>query len=665
MALRKEGVQARLGVEKAFEVLSSALPGFEYRKEQYRLTEEIARSIYYGQNLVAQAPTGTGKSFAVGLGLAAELLGSTKKAIIATANNNLLEQYCTKDFPFLAKIFPGLRWTRAKGKNNYACVDKSSRLFNQQVLWGQDEKLNRLQQWYNQTRTGDKDEITFPLDANSWSKINVDDTCTGRRCPFFADCHYYLAKSEIASAQVIITNFDLLLLDLLNPELQIFPNYDVLIIDEAHELEDKAIGKMEQSLTFRQVTDYWLEAVQRYGLAESETMKRNIHDSIRKFFEEHGKLLTTGEERKTITPRDELVAATNEFLSAMVSLRSEVAKFQTEPDSRARKAQENLMDKIAAAGRAAQAAITPHPLYVSWMETHKGDTKIVTCPFRIAGKLNKILFSDAEKTVICLSATLGAVTKSKVRFSANGDELPPEPKFEWFRKRVGLLTAFEFDCPSPFNYAKNCVLYLPKAPEDCQNPNDKNGHWRFWMKDQIVQLLALSQGRAFILTTSSAASREIGEFINKMVEFPVKTQGVLSNNQLIEWFKATPKSVLVGTASFWQGVSIEGDALKLVIIDKIPFTSQYDPIQQARDAWYKADPTRKAKAFLDLGIQPAIIKLNQGFGRLIRTSTDRGAVAILDPRLTAKPFGKQILRALPKAVQVKNIDDPRLINILK
>lgn len=651
-----------LGVERAFRILEENLPGFEKRPEQYALTATIAASIESNQHLVAEAPTGTGKSFAVALGILSQLHGTRKKAIVATANNNLLEQYAQKDFPFLESIFSGLKWARAKGKGNYACVDKGEKLFNQQLLFGQSDKMLQLKKWYDSTTTGDREEIRIDLDEGDWAKINADDSCTGKKCPFYNDCHYYAAKKKVADAQIIITNFDLVLIELFSPEVDIFPAHDVLVVDEAHELEDKAISKLERSFTERQVERYIKKAEKEFGLEDIGLLER-IKTPMLRLFTEYRKLLALGEEKKSIIPSENLRTLTADFLTAMSTLRNQVATFKTQPDTRQRKAQENLMENIGEASRAALAAIKNDKKYVSWVEVTKSDCKVVTCPFRVPKQLNEALFSDQSKTVILLSATLGASNAKKPAFSADGKPLPPPPTFEWFRRRVGITEAGEFICPTPFDYKRNCVLYLPKFPLDCMDPNQ--APWKAFMKNEILELLKLSQGRAFVLTTSSRACKELGEWISKSLSYPVKPQGAMPNSQMIEWFKSTPNSIIVGTASFWQGVSVEGDDLKLVIIDKIPFPSHTEPLQQAREAWYNADPERKKRKFLENSVNPAIVKLNQGFGRLIRTGADTGAVALMDPRLTAKPYGKTILRSLPPAQQVTSLSDERLIRILK
>lgn len=657
--------QTTLGVAKAFDVLAANLPGFEKRPEQYDLTLQVAQALRSKVHLVAEAPTGTGKSFAIGLAILAEFLGTNKKAVVATANNNLLEQYASKDLPFLQSLFPDLVWARAKGKNNYACLDKGEALFGQQVLFAQKEGLQRLGKWYNQTATGDKEEISFPLTEGEWSQINADDTCTGAKCPFYEDCHYFKAKRAVQDAQVIVTNHDLALMEILNPELDLFPYYDALILDEAHQLEDKTLSKLESSLTSRQIDGYINKAERKYRLDDRallETIK--LHSQL--FFNAYRDLLKNSKSDKiTIEPSATLVEATDNLAYSLERLKDKLLDYKNYDSSlRARKEYENLRSNIAGAARAARLAVTTHKKLVSWVEATKNDVKVVCSPYRLGKTLYESLFCHTDKVVITLSATL-ATNAGKAGFvtGPNG-QLVPVSQFQFFRSRVGLKEASEFLCPSPFDYKKNCVLFLPEAPANAVDPNTEA--WRLWMRDEIVKLLQLSQGRAFVLTTSSRAANELGEYLSGRCGFPVKAQnGQMSNSKLIEWFKETSNSVIVATASFWEGVSIEGDDLKLVIIDKIPFAPHTDPKNKALDAWYKADEKRKKRAFAELMVAPAIIRLKQGFGRLIRTKTDRGAVAIFDPRLTVKPYGKIILNALPNAVRVNSIEDSRLEEILR
>jgi ATP-dependent DNA helicase DinG len=651
-----------IGVARFYEILASKLPGFEHRKEQYDLMVAIAGSLESRIDLAAQAPTGTGKSFAVGGAIISAFLGTGRTTVVATANNSLLEQYASKDLPFLQSMFPGLKWARAKGKNNYACIDKAEKLFGQESLFGQPDALRRLQSWYDSTESGDKEEIDFEAPEAEWSKINADDTCTGPKCAFYNECHFYKAKKEVKNADIIITNFDLVLLDAFNPEIQLFPSYNALILDEAHQLEDKAISKLETSLTGYQVASYINKAKSNYG-AQDEALLGRISEATAALFTAYRSLLQQGQEKQSILPSQELIDRTLSFQKAMKALRGEIWKFKTAEGSRDRKAQENLMDKIDEASNAAMAAVTNHKRSVSWVEQTKTDIKVVAGQFIVAEKLYRALFSNPDVSVICLSATLGIKGKKPQVTAANAG-VQPVVLFSEFRQRVGMIHCGEFDCPTPFNYRENCVLYLPKPPAGIEKPQSEG--YNVWMLDQILQLVELSRGRALVLTTSTVALRNISGFLSRSTTLPVKMQSPeIPNGQLIKWFKETENAILVGTSSFWEGISIEGDDLKLVIIDKLPFTPHTEPIQQAREAWYKADPKRKAKAFMDLQIYPACIKLMQGFGRLIRTKTDTGVVAILDPRMTYGRNKGTFINSLPKAYQTSLINDPRLIEMLR
>lgn len=651
-----------IGVQRFYEVLAENHPGYEHRQEQYDLTQAIAGRLAAGGHLAAQAPTGTGKSFAVGGAVIAAFLGTGKKTVIATANNNLLEQYATKDLPFLQQLFPDLKWARAKGKNNYACIEKGEKIFGQQSLFDKSQELKKLQGWYDSTISGDKQEISFHVPEEDWSKINADDSCTGKKCAFYEDCHYFKAKAATRKADIIITNFDLVLLDLLNPMVELFPAYNALILDEAHQLEDKAISKLEVSLTRQQVASYLDKAHKSYGLEDQGT-RAFISDAAANLFTNFSAVLQDGKEKQIIIPDHALRTAVTAFQNAMGGLEKEIWKHRTTEGSRDRKLQENLIDKVRAASHAALTAITNDPRSVSWVEQTRTDIKIVTCPFRVGKALYDALFANESVSVICLSATLGIKTSNAVQMDGFGN-LKRVVMFEQFRQRIGMVNCGEFDCPSPFNYPQNAVLYLPRPPAEVDNPN-KPGYIN-WMLDQVQQLVELSRGRALILTTSNKALRDIAGHLTRNSSLQVKMQAPgTSNTALINWFKETENAVLVGTSSFWEGVSIEGELLKLVIIDKIPFASHTEPIQQARSTWYKSDPEKKKKEFMDLQVYPACIKLMQGFGRLIRTKSDTGVVAILDPRLTVGRNKQTFINSLPKAYTTSLINDPRLIEKLR
>ena len=279
--------------------------------------------------------------------------------------------------------------------------------------------------------------------------------------------------------------------------------------------------------------------------------------------------------------------------------------------------------------------------------------------------LYNYLFSDTRKSVIALSATIGDRKPVPSNLPAFAKPAQPALLFPEFRQRVGMIQASEFNCPSPFKYEKQAALYLPKLSEEAKDPNSPA--WKMWAYEEIIKLIQKSQGRAFILCTSTKACKDISEFLYRSATgFNIQSQtGNKTKSQLIEWFKTTDKAVLVATSSFWEGVSIEGDALKLVIIDKIPFSMHTDPKNKARERALIAKGKDRFDIFKQLQIFPAIIKLMQGFGRLIRTKTDTGVVAILDPRLQTKGYRKRIINALPNAKLIHDLESPIIEQLLK
>lgn len=654
---------ASLGLERAYQTLAEFLPGYERRPEQYQLTSAIFQALTSGVNLVAEAPTGTGKSFAAILPVIAAFLGTEKRVVISTANNNLLEQYVKKDLHFLKSIFPDLTYSRAKGKNNYLCVDKASKVFEGQILYM--DGLKKMKSWYESTQTGDKEEIDFPVTATEWGSVNVDDTCIGKNCPMFNQCFYFRAKEDLKDSRVIVTNHDLLLLNQFIPEAQLLPSFDAVILDEAHQLEEKAISKLEKSLTERQV-ERLINATRKPASKEDKRFE-SVELAKTRLFNAYKAIAGNKQEKKLLYPVPELFLLTKAFISAMGLLKEVIGPPVQIPTTREEKTHKNLYENIDQAIDIVNTVSNGSTgKNVTWIDPNEGNTKIVTAPFTVAGKLHEYLFSDTMP-VICMSATISM--KSTPQYATNADgsivQVGGSP-FEQFRKRVGMVEAAEFECPSPFNYKENCVLYLPEAPEGAKEPTKQADVWSKWALGQIKELVTLSKGRALILTTSSKAMKDIGGSLFGSIPYPVKIQGKDgSNSQLIEWFKETNNAILVGTASFWEGVSIEGDDLKLVIIDKIPFAPHTEPVHKARENWYDQDPARKSRKFMDLSVFPATLKLKQGFGRLNRTKTDTGVVAILDPRLTGKHFGRLILQNLPNATQTSDINDPKLLSLLR
>ncbi len=661
MALPVSHHPAAQAVAQNYQTLAASLPGYEHRAEQYKLTVEIAQAIADREHLVAQAPTGTGKSFAVLLALLASLKAD-EKAVIATANNNLLEQYCKKDLPFLEKFFP-VKWARAKGKSNYLCIDKASEVYpGQQVLFqgGSGSNNAALGKWVQDTKTGDREEISFQVKEDDWAKVAADESCTGKKCPFYEECHWYAAKNRMYNAQIVVTNHDVLLLDAFNPEWELLPLHEVVVVDEAHELEAKAVSRMEQGLSSAKVYRMIDRAAKKYDLAAL-----TVNHAATRYFDAFQAILPPGADKTAVFATPLLQDLTNYFTEAVDQFRAQVQAVKVEGD-REKKEKEHLVRTLRDLSKAANKAITHHDLKASWVErpdAKNNSVKVVSLPIQVGGKLNGVLFAPEHgKTVVCLSATLGATGRVEYETDPATGGIRPKPQFGFFRKRVGLLEAREFICPSPFDYAKNCALYLP----DCPHSDPKSEAWFQWFLDQVVDLVEASQGGALILTTASKPIKPIVDRLSACTGYPVKGQGAgVGNGQLVDWFKKTPNAVLVGTASFWQGVSVEGDQCKLVVIDKIPFTPHTDPFQQAQEKWYDADPERKKRKFYELQIHPAKILLAQGFGRLIRTKTDRGVVALMDPRFTKSKYGGQLLSALPKVPILKALNDFRLTRLLR
>lgn len=652
-----------LKVQQFYNRLAEKLAGYEKRPEQYELTVTIANSIKAGQHLVAQAPTGTGKSFAVALGILSVLDGTKKRAVISTANNNLLEQYAKKDFPFLESLFPGLNWARYKGKQNYACIEKGEKLFGQGVLFGREERLEPLRQWYFDTQDGDKESISFTVKADDWQKLNVDDTCTGRKCPFYEDCHYYRAKEKAKNAQIVLTNFDLVLIDLFNPDAQIMPGYDVLVVDEAHELQDKAISKLEKSVSKKSVIALINRAIKNFEIVDPDFVAK-VTSRVEGFFMLCENTLGEYETQKAIHPTETIEEYAKNAKAQLKELAARIAMF---PPRKAKDEalQRNSLNKIDEILLAIHYFLNQQNGHVSWIEVTKDrkDSKIVSAPFRATKYLKEAMFDRDDLSVILLSATLGQMTPQKPVLMPDGSMVKSGVMFEWFRRVNGIAKAGEFNCKSPFDYRKNCIIYTPTPPDD-RTKDPKNQEWLYWAQNEAINLIEMSQGKAFVLCTSVSNMNKFAEAIARSTSYKVMMQGNKTNSQLIEWFKNTPNSVLVATASFWQGVSIEGDDLKLVIIDKIPFPAHGDPVHEALGKWYEANPERKKRKFLEMSINPAIIMMAQGFGRLIRTKTDTGCVAILDPRVQTMWYGRKIMQALPNASQTTSITDPRLKALL-
>ncbi|MBI5406336.1 MAG: hypothetical protein HZA18_01405 [Nitrospirae bacterium] len=598
-----------------FRRLKKGFPGYENRPQQVEMAEEVLNCLRDKQRLLIEAGTGVGKSFAY---LIPAIL-SEEKTIISTATIALQDQLVSKDLVVLKKLLShDFTFALLKGKNNYLCLKREK----EYIEAG--ESYNRFTDWVSTTETGDKDELPFIPDF--WSRICGDsDDCSGRECPFYNDCFYYRHYRALSDTDILVVNHHLLLYDLLS-EGKILPFHDQLIIDEAHQLENVISHVFGTALTRSRVL--WL----LYRLKGLKMAVEHLFDPMESFFK--GRRLSQGIETQTqaIYPIPGSAISGLEELKRLLALDKVISRLNAEKgailNAEARDRMETTITSIKSLVRDMEDLIEQgdkqRVYYLGW---NRGYLEIRSNMVESLTPFEGLLRS--YESMVLTSATL----------TAGGD-------FSYLKERLGIAGFREKVIGSPFDYKKQALLYIDR---ELPSP-DKENNESFQQESlkTIEGLVNASRGRALILFTSyqhlNFAARNI------RIDYPFKAQGDMPPARLIEWFRETPDSVLLATATFWQGVDIKGEKLSLVVIVKMPFGSPGDPVYDERCR------RLKERWFSDLALPSAILLLRQGIGRLIRGTDDRGVVAILDSRLVTSSYGRTIIASLPEMEIVHAVD---------
>lgn len=616
-------------LEDIFERLKLAIPGYETRPQQLDLAAAIERAFDTHRPGIFEAGTGTGKSLAALI--PAALAG--KRVVVSTATISLQEQYINKDIPTLQAALPfEIKASLLKGRGNYLGL----RRYEDHLL--QEEIDPRLTKWVNATEYGDVSELEFSPPLDSWAEINSDsDDCLRAKCKRFDDCHYFKAKRRAEEANILVVNHSLLLADAVS-EGNILPAYELLIVDEAHQMPEIATKSFSLSISARGLHRLTSRSTKNVGAPAH--MVQNIEELGSEFFEQLFRSVPFGKARfkNPLAHVDQLLLAINVLRDWLSS-----QEFEHALDV------DNARDKLKAKAKALTSTATrfirclelvhsPSPEWVLWTEksdSYGGRIELVAAPLKVAELLNDYLFSKhGLLSSIWMSATLATA----------GDD-----PFEFFKAQVGApRNVIQDKISSPFDYPRQSLLYLPSGlPE----PNDQ----RFveYAASEVEKILRLTNGRAFVLFTSYTSMNNAFEILEGRLPFECRRQGQMSRHRLIDWFKETSNAVLFGTSSFWEGVSIDGDQLSCVIIDRIPFQAPDDPVYEARCEAIKDQGD--SSWFYTLALPHAIMRLKQGVGRLIRTKSDRGIVALLDSRVTKKAYGRLILGCLPPMTVIKSL----------
>ncbi|MGD0963775.1 MAG: ATP-dependent DNA helicase [Candidatus Acidiferrales bacterium] len=609
-------------------LLKSRHPGYEFRPSQLEMARIVEEAFQRRQHAVIEAGTGTGKTLAYLI----PAIRSGRRVVISTATKSLQEQLFEKDVPFLQRHFaPHLKVALMKGRANFLCRQKVYQMDGQPVLKGMDEIdwFAQILDWGRLTDTGDRSELTFlPDDAELWNRIDARrDLCSGQKCPEFHRCFITAMHQRAQEADLIIVNHHLFFADLAIRQDDfgsILPEYSAVVFDEAHEIEDVAsdyFGRQISSYRFDELARD-AESMLRVLRIEAAPLRRNLayaRERGRSFFEtfpeREGRFPFGPAERRAFL--DSHREAYDQLGSAIKGVEAELSALSPKPE-----------EVITLARRAAESRReltflleSEEKSYVYWYERRGRGVFLAATPIDVSQILREQLF-DRFDTVVLTSATVAVAGR-----------------FDYLKQRLGVLPSKEVVLPPEFDFHEQALLYIPKSM-----PDVRHASFSASAAAQIACLLEISQGRAFCLFTSYAQMRDVHQRVSSQVPFPLLLQGTAPRSILLDRFRSTPNAVLFATASFWQGVDVPGSQLSCVIIDKLPFAVPSDPIVAARVRALQEDGRN---AFAEFQIPEAVLALKQGFGRLIRSKTDRGILAILDNRIQRMQYGKIFIESLP------------------
>ncbi len=614
--------------------LKEVLTEYEPRQQQLQMAEHVYGALKNSHHLIVEAGTGVGKSLAYLVPLAEMLLKEElQRAVVSTYTKALQRQLVEKDIPMIHNsLFPELRYALCFGSENYLCLRRLNNLKRQGLFESFEEpEVSELFRWSEQTETGLFMEA--PVSSQSlWSRVcRESDLCHGKDCRYFQICLYQKARAEQKRAHLLVVNHHLFFANLASGW-NVLPSFDAVVFDEAHEIEAVAteyLGVEISNTQLKYILDGLLSERSKgllRGLSlqdsEFEELKNLIHRIRQQGDRFFGEVMRWLEDEKTkrISEPGLFLDILSEHLDTLRERLREL-KNKTQDDEMKKDLSAYILRLSAT--KDAVAAITEQSLedYVYWAQIEKRKIRLVASPIEPAEMLKQMLF-EAVDTVVLTSATLS------VRRS-----------FEYLRERLGIPEADELILSSPFNYRENMLLYIPTHIPD---PSDE--HYLEQITKEIEQLLALSGGKTLVLFTSYVTMNSVRERLS-LSEMTIYCQGDAESFTLLNLFRQDPRAALFGTYTFWQGIDLPGEQLKCVIITKLPFSVPTEPVVQARVEMLNR---RGVDAFLHYQVPQAIITFKQGFGRLIRRSTDTGVVAVLDSRILRRAYGRAFIDSLPE-----------------
>ncbi|WAR46563.1 ATP-dependent DNA helicase [Methylomonas rapida] len=618
--------------------LAGVIAGYSPRSAQIEMAEKIAEAIASGQNLIAEAGTGTGKTFAY---LIPAIL-SRKKVIVSTGTKNLQDQLFNKDLPLIRKALSRIPFKASllKGRANYLCTYRLELALNASFGYSKEDAaaLAQIKSWSRRTKTGDVSEVADVHDGDPvwYHATSTTDNCLGQNCPDYADCFLTKARKQAQESDVVVVNHHLLCADWSIRETgfgELLPDAEIVIIDEAHQLADTASNFLGVTVSGKQLTDLADDALAEYftdakDMPDLRTACEDLQLEVKDMRLAFGLELRRGDWKD--------IEENPKIAGALESLQKQLARLtdQLERASVRSKGLESCFDRAEALDMQLETLINDKDgQWIKWYETYSKSFTLSRTPLDIAKEFRGFM-ARHKATWIFTSATLSVANN-----------------FGHFSRSLGLNGAQSQSWESPFDYPNQALFYHPRGLPQPSDPEftDK-------IVDFVLPVLEASRGRAFFLFTSHKALQRAAQLLEGKIDHPLLVQGSKSKGVLLEEFKKLGNAILLATASFWEGVDVRGDALSCVIIDKLPFASPGDPVLKAR---MSAMEKQGRNPFFEHQLPSAIIMLRQGVGRLIRDVNDRGVLMVCDPRLLKRTYGQMFLDSVPAMKRSREIEDVR------
>lgn len=627
--MQQSDVSYLLGEEGPFSKLVS---GFAARKQQQEMAERVADAIENGNHLIAEAGTGTGKTFAY----LVPALMSQSKVLISTGTKNLQDQLFHKDLPIVTKAL-AVPATVAllKGRANYLCLHRLD-LAEQEGRFRTPEMANsviQIREWATQTSSGDTAEMSSISEEDMiWSSVtSTSDNCLGSDCHYFENCHVMDARRQAQAADIVVINHHLLFADMMLREdgfAELLPQADAIIIDEAHQLAEVASSFFGESLSGNQLIELARDSEAEYTTEINEDPNFIRIASVLQKLTQDLRLSFGVEQRRADW---QSIASNKEFKKSILAVSEQLSELEKQltPLAERSKGLENCYERcLELRSRFEKLTSNVPDDHIHWFETHKRSFVLHITPFDIS-KIFQAQMDTMKVVWMFTSATLTVANN-----------------FDHFKQRLGIETDNTAIWDSPFDYSKQAVMYVPEALPEPTAPEYTDA-----IVKKALPIIHACQGGVFFLFTSHKALQQTAELLDGEIDVPLMVQGDKPRDVLLSEFRHHGNAVLLGTSSFWEGVDVRGEALTCVIIDKLPFASPGDPVLKAR-----IDNMRKngGNPFVDFQLPTAVIALKQGAGRLIRDVNDRGVLMLCDPRLISKSYGKIFIESLPAMMKTRN-----------